>query len=64
MLLNWGAIFVWIIGVVVYYSFIKLDFILGATVPVMIITSIIYILTWRWISKWKLVRKSQNYYTA
>jgi putative hydroxymethylpyrimidine transporter CytX len=64
VLINWGAVAVWIIGVVIYYGFIKLDFILGATAPVMIITSIIYILTWRWISQWKLIKKSQEHYAA
>jgi putative hydroxymethylpyrimidine transporter CytX len=57
VVLNWGAVLVWVIGIGIYYSFIKLDFILGATAPVMIITSIIYIITWRWISQWKLVKK-------
>lgn len=64
VLINWGAIFVWIIGIAIYYSFIKIDFVLGATVPVMIITGIIYKLTWRWTSKWKLVKKSQSNYAA
>ena len=58
VLINWGAIIVWIIGIVIYYSFIKLDFILGATVPVMIITGFIYAISWRVTSKWKLIRKS------
>lgn len=57
VLINWGAIIVWIIGITIYYSFIKLDFVIGATVPVMIITGIIYKLTWRWTSQWKLVKK-------
>jgi putative hydroxymethylpyrimidine transporter CytX len=56
-LINWGAIIVWIIGVVIYYSFIKLDFVLGATAPVMVITGATYGITWRWTSKWKLIRK-------
>ena len=58
VLINWGAILVWIIGIVIYYSFIKLDFVLGATVPVMIITGFIYAISWRGTSKWKLIRKS------
>lgn len=57
VLINWGAIIVWIIGVVVYYSFVKLDFVLGATAPVMVITGIIYGLTWRWTNKWKLIKR-------
>lgn len=57
ILLNWGAILIWIIGVVLYYSFIKFDFVVGATAPVMAITAMIYGLTWRYTSKWKLIRK-------
>jgi len=57
VLLNLGAVIVWVLGIVIYYSFIKLDFVLGATAPVMIIAGIIYGITWRWTSKWKLVRK-------
>jgi putative hydroxymethylpyrimidine transporter CytX len=63
-LINWGAVLVWVIGVATYYSFIKLDFILGASAPVMVITGVIYLISWRWICKWKLVKKSQNHYAA
>lgn len=56
-LINLGAILVWIIGIAIYYSFIKLDFIFGATAPVMIITGIIYGLSWRWTNKWKIIKK-------
>jgi putative hydroxymethylpyrimidine transporter CytX len=58
VLVNFGAVIVWIIGIVTYYSFIKMDLILGATVPVMIITGFIYTISWRVTSKWKLIRKS------
>lgn len=58
ILINWGAMFVWIMGIVIYYSIIKLDFILGATVPVMVITGFIYAISWRVTSKWKLIKKS------
>lgn len=64
VLANWGALVVWIIGVILYYIFIKFDLILGATVPVMIITGLIYTVCWKGINKWKLVKKSQNYYAA
>ncbi|MCB2291826.1 putative hydroxymethylpyrimidine transporter CytX [Clostridium sp. CS001] len=57
VLINWGATIVWIMGIVIYYSFIKLDFVLGATVPVMIITGMIYAISWRWTSKWKLIKR-------
>ncbi|HEY5561484.1 MAG TPA: putative hydroxymethylpyrimidine transporter CytX [Clostridiaceae bacterium] len=61
LLLNIGAALIWAIGVVVYYIFIKLDFIFGATVPCMIITAIIYLIGWRYINKWKLMKNSKNY---
>lgn len=57
VLINWGATLVWIIGIVIYYRFIKLDSLLGATVPVMIITGFIYAITWRCTNKWKLIKK-------
>jgi putative hydroxymethylpyrimidine transporter CytX len=56
-LISLGAILVWILGIMIYYSFIKLDFIFGATAPVMIITGIVYGLSWRWANKWKLIKK-------
>ncbi|HYF83681.1 MAG TPA: putative hydroxymethylpyrimidine transporter CytX [Clostridia bacterium] len=60
LLVNWGAVLVWVFGVVIYYQFIKIDFVLGATVPVMAITGTIYTLTWRLTEKWKLFKKHQN----
>lgn len=58
VLINWGATIVWALGVMLYYILIKYDLILGTTVPVMIIISIVYTITWRWTVKWKLIRKS------
>jgi len=58
VLINWGAIIVWIIGIVLYYWFIKHDYVIGATMPVMVITGFIYLISWRMMSKWKLIRKS------
>ncbi|HOE58079.1 MAG TPA: cytosine permease, partial [Bacillota bacterium] len=60
LLVNWGAAIVWIIGVIMYYQFIKLDFVLGATVPVMAITGLIYCLSWRLTKNWRLLEKHQN----
>lgn len=64
LLLNIGATIVWVIGVATYYLFIKLDFILGATLPSMIITGILYFISWRYINKWKLMKNSKNFYAA
>jgi putative hydroxymethylpyrimidine transporter CytX len=60
LLVNWGAAAVWVIGVIMYYRFVKLDFVLGATVPVMVITGLIYCLTWRSIKNWRLLEKQQS----
>jgi purine-cytosine permease-like protein len=57
LLVNWGAVIVWAVGVALYYQFIKVDFVLGATVPVMAITGTIYTLSWRLTEKWKLLKK-------
>lgn len=61
LLVNWGALIVWASGVLAYYQLLKLDFVLGTTVPVMLITSIIYILLWRVTKKWKLLAKYQSF---
>jgi len=60
LLVNWGAAAVWVAGVIMYYQFIKLDFVLGATVPVMIITGLLYCLSWRWTESWILLEKHRN----
>lgn len=57
VVINFGALIVWLGGVVLYYKLLKFDFALGTTVPVMLITSFVYYILWRWISKWKYVRK-------
>lgn len=44
VLINWGALCVWAIGVGLYYQFMEMQFFLGATIPVMIITALLYIL--------------------
>ncbi len=58
---NWGAVVVWVVGIVLYYIFIRFNFILGATVPVMILTGLIYTLFWRWIKNWTSIKKSEIY---
>jgi putative hydroxymethylpyrimidine transporter CytX len=53
---NWLAITVWAAGVAIYYQFIKLDFILGATVPVMIITIFVHIILKEAVKKWNYLK--------
>ncbi|SHI83954.1 putative hydroxymethylpyrimidine transporter CytX [Clostridium cavendishii DSM 21758] len=57
MKINLGAFLVWVMGVVLYYVFIKFDLIIGATLPVMIITGVLYKISWEVVNKWKLVRE-------
>ena len=60
VLVNWWAFFAWIIGVILYYKLLKFDMIVGTTLPVMILTAILYFICGRWFSKWKFVKKFQN----
>ena len=60
LLVNWSTLALCVIGTGLYYWFIKLDFIMGATIPVMLIISIIHSITWRLTVKWKYVRKSSQ----
>ena len=57
MLINLGALIVWALGVGLYYQFIKLDFVLGATIPVMLITGLLYKVTWGVMQQWKYCNK-------
>jgi len=42
LLVNWRALAVWLLGIYLYYQFMDMQFILGATIPVFVITSLIY----------------------
>ena len=58
LLVNWGTLALCVLGTVLYYQFIKLDFIFGATIPVMLIISILHSITGRLTKKWNYVKKS------
>jgi len=60
MLINWSAAVAWIIGVALYYRFIKLELIFGATIPVMLITGLLHYLSRRYTREWILLRKQQQ----
>jgi len=55
--LHLGSLLVWIIGVVLYYQFITLDLSLGSTLPTMLATSIIFIITKKVMTSWTLKSK-------
>ncbi|HWR42882.1 putative hydroxymethylpyrimidine transporter CytX [Sporomusa sp.] len=59
LLVNWGAVLVWIVGVVMYYQFVNLDLVVGATVPVMIITGAIYAVFARLMAGWRTIRAAK-----
>lgn len=52
--LHVGALIVWAIGVVLYYQFVSLDLPLGSTLPTMLATSIIFIITKKVMASWIL----------
>ncbi|EAX47981.1 putative hydroxymethylpyrimidine transporter CytX [Thermosinus carboxydivorans Nor1] len=60
LLVNWGALTVWAVGVALYYWFLKLDLVLGATIPVMIVTGLLYRVASRYIDKWVYCKKAPN----
>lgn len=52
--LHVGALIIWAIGVALYYQFITLDLPLGSTLPTMLATSIIFIITKKVMASWTL----------
>ncbi|MFA9396725.1 MAG: putative hydroxymethylpyrimidine transporter CytX [Clostridiaceae bacterium] len=56
LIVNIDAVIVWIMGIIIYYMFIKLDLIFGATFPSMIITGIIYYLVRRYKKSWIIMK--------
>ena len=57
---NWGALAVWVLGVVLYYQFLKLELSLGATIPVMAVTGLLYAIVGRYGEKWTYCKKPAN----
>lgn len=57
LLMNWSALGVWVLGVILYYQFIEMEFVLGATIPVMFITSLIYKMIWKGTKQWRYCSK-------
>lgn len=55
---NWGALAVWALGVYLYYQVLDLKLVFGATVPVMLITGIAYVIVGRYAHKWSYYKKS------
>jgi putative hydroxymethylpyrimidine transporter CytX len=59
LLMNWRALAVWLLGIYLYYQFIDMQFILGATIPVFVITSLIYRSIWVYTKEWSYCLNSK-----
>lgn len=57
VLVNWGAFLVWALGVGLYYQFMTMEFALGATIPVMFITAILYNTIGGYTKQWNYCKK-------
>lgn len=57
LLANWTALAVWALGVALYYQFLKLELPVGATIPVMVVTGLLYSLVGRYAERWTYCRK-------
>ena len=58
LMVNWLALVIWALGVTLYYQLLKLDLVIGATVPVMFATAFTYILVGRFAAKWSFQKDS------
>lgn len=59
VLINWSAFIVWGLGIALYYQVIKMEFVFGATIPVMLITAAFYKMIWGYTREWKSCKVSQ-----
>lgn len=57
LLVNWSALAVWALGVIMYHQFITMEFVLGATIPVLLFTSVLYKIIWGYTKEWKSCKK-------
>ncbi|MDR3590343.1 MAG: putative hydroxymethylpyrimidine transporter CytX [Negativicutes bacterium] len=57
LLVNWCAVAVWAGGVALYYQFLDLKLVLGATIPDIFVTGLVYFCLARYAEKWQYCRK-------
>ncbi len=57
LLLHVNGVIAWVIGVIAYYVFQGLDWSIGAVLPAMVATAIIYILVKKFLPKWNIAAK-------
>lgn len=60
LLANWSALAVWAVGVALYYQFLEWNMVLGATVPVIIVTGLLHSIVERLGLQWMYCQKSQK----
>lgn len=60
LLVDWGAIVIWVLGILLYVALIQTHFVLGATLPVMVCTGIINLLLRKRFLQWKTLKPSFN----
>lgn len=60
LLLNWESLLVWMAGVGIYYQFVNLDLVVGATIPVLIVTAVIHLVAKRITNSWRGIKKYQS----
>ncbi|MBU2703294.1 putative hydroxymethylpyrimidine transporter CytX [Sporomusaceae bacterium BoRhaA] len=60
LLLNWEAFIVWGVGVWLYYQFVMLDLVMGATIPVLFVTAIFHLVAKRLLNSWSGIKKYRN----
>ena len=64
LLANPAALAVWAIGVILYYRLLALDLMLGATIPVILITGVLYAVIGRFAEAWNYCRKRPTYWAG
>lgn len=55
---NWLALAVWVLGVVMYYQFLALELVMGATIPVIVVVSLLYAILGRVTNPWMCCKLS------
>lgn len=62
LLIDWGAILIWLVGIIMYLLFIRTHFILGATLPVLVLTGALNLLLRRKVlQSWKTCKTPPLY---
>lgn len=55
--LHGGSLLVWAIGVAAYYQFITFDLVIGSTLPTMLVTALLFVVTKKGMNRWVVLKK-------